>query len=561
MHWFEYFELTQILQHFSLYSPDLDEVETSANLVNSESGAPTSEPAVTEPPTTDTSGQELSPRDDNTVIPVEKDEEEHISSTIILLDKEEELDEEKPKRDPNVHQQESLDYCAQLPLFSSFSCTASLQEYLQQQCLGLLFKHRKCQSMDSIQMIPSSPTPTWPIPPPPSACPEHKKHHSEVHQPHEKEQASEKEPGSGSSHSEAAQPPGNTIESLQGSMSEHPLLEPSQTSNLPKPTASDSFPASTTPVLETPQISEEPEKQLWPGKSHDVLAEEKHMDASVSPSTSIDTKPSVSATIDVSTLAPTEETQNIDVSPPEIDASTPTPDITDQSHILHPTDSPHLEQQSDTPAVPESGIASPEPSEPAPDTLLELEPSGGDTLITETKTEDLIEDLSGNGQLPRPSTSGSPLPSLLPSASLSDIYAEPPNDTEQSGNQVHGSSQKESVFMRLNNRIKALEMNMSLSGRYLEQLSQRWGEAARRTVLQNMFGITRVKGQREQTIFPSFNSRYRKQMEEMQKAFNITIIKLQDTSRIAEEQVSSGSLIEIVVLKWFNWRWKGKYDN
>lgn len=38
---------------------------------------------------------------------------------------------------------------------------------------------------------------------------------------------------------------------------------------------------------------------------------------------------------------------------------------------------------------------------------------------------------------------------------------------------AHGSSQKESVFMRLNNRIKALETNMSLSGRYLEQLSQR----------------------------------------------------------------------------------------
>lgn len=36
-----------------------------------------------------------------------------------------------------------------------------------------------------------------------------------------------------------------------------------------------------------------------------------------------------------------------------------------------------------------------------------------------------------------------------------------------------------------------------------------------------------------------FDSRYRKQMEEMQKAFNKTIIKLQNTSRIAEEQVSS----------------------
>lgn len=36
------------------------------------------------------------------------------------------------------------------------------------------------------------------------------------------------------------------------------------------------------------------------------------------------------------------------------------------------------------------------------------------------------------------------------------------------------------------------------------------------------------------------HSRYRKQMEEMQKAFNKTIIKLQNTSRIAQEQVGSG---------------------
>ncbi|XP_029939365.1 SUN domain-containing ossification factor isoform X2 [Salarias fasciatus] len=76
------------------------------------------------------------------------------------------------------------------------------------------------------------------------------------------------------------------------------------------------------------------------------------------------------------------------------------------------------------------------------------------------------------------------------------------NSVLLNGGAVHGSSQKESVFMRLNNRIKALEMNMSLSSRYLEELSQR----------------------------------YRKQMEEMQRAFNKTIIKLQNTSRIAEEQ-------------------------
>uniref|UniRef100_A0A8C4SRW3 SUN domain containing ossification factor n=1 Tax=Erpetoichthys calabaricus TaxID=27687 RepID=A0A8C4SRW3_ERPCA len=86
-----------------------------------------------------------------------------------------------------------------------------------------------------------------------------------------------------------------------------------------------------------------------------------------------------------------------------------------------------------------------------------------------------------------------------------DFYAELQNSTDLSGangNQMHGSNQKESVFMRLNNRIKALEMNMSLSSRYLEELSQR----------------------------------YRKQMEEMQRAFNKTIIKLQNTSMLAEEQ-------------------------
>uniref|UniRef100_A0A8C3WZN9 SUN domain-containing ossification factor n=1 Tax=Catagonus wagneri TaxID=51154 RepID=A0A8C3WZN9_9CETA len=86
-----------------------------------------------------------------------------------------------------------------------------------------------------------------------------------------------------------------------------------------------------------------------------------------------------------------------------------------------------------------------------------------------------------------------------------DFYAELQNSSDlgyANGNLIHGSNQKESVFMRLNNRIKALEVNMSLSGRYLEELSQR----------------------------------YRKQMEEMQKAFNKTIVKLQNTSRIAEEQ-------------------------
>lgn len=63
-------------------------------------------------------------------------------------------------------------------------------------------------------------------------------------------------------------------------------------------------------------------------------------------------------------------------------------------------------------------------------------------------------------------------------------------------------NQKESVFMRINNRIKALELNMSLSGLYLEELSQR----------------------------------YRKQMEDMQRNFNRTISALNETTRRAAEK-------------------------
>ncbi|CAN7994288.1 unnamed protein product [Ixodes hexagonus] len=63
-------------------------------------------------------------------------------------------------------------------------------------------------------------------------------------------------------------------------------------------------------------------------------------------------------------------------------------------------------------------------------------------------------------------------------------------------------SHKESVFMRINNRIKALELNMSLSGQYLEELSRR----------------------------------YRRQMDDMQRAFNRTIGALNDTAHAAAER-------------------------
>ncbi|XP_008292104.1 SUN domain-containing ossification factor isoform X2 [Stegastes partitus] len=460
--------------------------------------APSVETLVPEAPATDSSKQELPPVEEQIVTPLQKDEDERISVTITLLDKEEELDEDKEKRDHRERQQESLNYCSLLPSLSSCSCAASLQEYFQQQCSALLSKKRKCQKTDRKQTIPPIQTPAWQLPLSPSACPEPQQHHTEVHQPHEREQASEQEPESETIASEAPQPPGNTAESV----SEPPPLEPSQTSNLPKPSATDSSFAKPTPIVETPQLSsEEPAKEPGPEKSQDVLAEEKHTEPSASLSSSVSIKPTVSAAADDASAAPTEEKPSVDSSQVEVNTVIQTQVKTDLSPILSPTLSPYFEPE--PPVVLEGSAASTEASQSAADTVTEPEPSGGHAPIADAKMDDLAEDIStpsgGVNQPPRPS---SPTPSSPTSPSLSDIYAEPPNDTEQNGNPVHGSSQKESVFMRLNNRIKALEMNMSLSGRYLEQLSQR----------------------------------YRKQMEEMQKAFNKTIIKLQNTSRIAEEQ-------------------------
>ncbi|XP_037132001.1 SUN domain-containing ossification factor-like isoform X1 [Syngnathus acus] len=462
-------------------SSELDEATLSPDTEITETGAPSSATAVPELLPVDNSDQQPPQLDKQIVIPFESEEEESISSTITLLDKEDELDGEREKMEHAEPQ--NVDLCAFLPWFSSCSCTSSLQEYMQQQCLALLFKERRCQSVDRKQTAPSIHTPTWLPPSPSSACPEPKTHHSEVHQPHEKEQASGGEPESGASTSEAHQPPENTLmEAHNDSMSEPPPLEPSQTSSLPKPTTTDSSTANPS-VVETPQLSSEaPAKLLSSEETQDILAVDKPTEASLPPTSSV-----IRTAVDDGKVAATEVKANI-----VIRDSILNPDMTGESQIA----SPHVHQSPDPAVVLDSGTLSTELPQPAPHTTIELELSSSSSapVITDSKTEDLTEDVSTPG-LP-------PLPSTSPSPSLSDIYADPPNGTEQNGNPVHGSSQKESVFMRLNNRIKALEMNMSLSGRYLEQLSQR----------------------------------YRKQVEEMQKAFNKTIIKLQNTSRIAEEQ-------------------------
>ncbi|XP_034038662.1 SUN domain-containing ossification factor-like isoform X2 [Thalassophryne amazonica] len=447
--------------------------------------------AATADPSSDTadpSNQGLPPVEEKIVVHLDIDEEESITSTIILLDKEEELDEEQEKRTEYEKQLESLDYCPQQTSFllSPYfcCCSPSFQEHLQRQCSAQLSKKRKFQIMNRQPVVPPHiQEPTWHLPPSTSACPATQLHPSETPQLHVKEQAAEQD-------EKTAGPPnatGTSVDSQKETEAKDPVLEPSQTSSLSKPTFTDSSSDTPPPVVVTPQIyPEEPTKEPRPEKNQDVLDEEKHVESSAAVSISI--------TADDASVTTTDKLDVVG-SLPEINSVFQTQDLTEK--VPHFTTSVNGEHLPTSPTLPKHEPETTEVPHPAAETVVVLEHTAALPVITETKVEDLADDVSsssaGNLQLPQSSSSLSP---------QADIYAEPPNGTEQNGNQVHGSNQKESVFMRLNNRIKALEMNMSLSGRYLEQLSQR----------------------------------YRRQMEEMQKAFNKTIVKLQNTSRIAEEQ-------------------------
>ncbi|XP_061695468.1 SUN domain-containing ossification factor-like isoform X2 [Syngnathoides biaculeatus] len=442
---------------------DLEEASVSADPDITETAAPSPTTAAPELPATDDRVPRPPPPDQQIVIPLEPEEEEPIGSTVTLLDGDDESEGEKQHVDEN--EAANVDPGTLLPVFASCSCASSLQEYLQRQCLALLSKKRKCPPADKEQIAPSVHTPTWLPPAPSSARPEPEQEHSEPHPPHERQQL----PG-GEPESEAPQPREKTeVQSHSDSMSEPPPLEPSQTDS------SSANPA----IVETPRLSSEaPAVAQSSEASRDSPAVE----------TTTEALPPLSSAVGVGPAAEDGKVAATQVKASIVFSdSIPKPDVTGESR----TASPPVEPSPD-PAAPFDGLPLPtEPSQPTMHPPVELEPSSSAAVVS----TDLTEEVSTPAAFP-------PLPSTSPSPYLSDIYADPPNGTEPNGSPVHGSSQKESVFMRLNNRIKALEMNMSLSGRYLEQLSQR----------------------------------YRKQMEEMQKAFNKTIIKLQNTSRIAAEQ-------------------------
>ncbi|XP_016144469.1 SUN domain-containing ossification factor-like isoform X4 [Sinocyclocheilus grahami] len=440
----------------------LDILELDPTLVKEDLKVPVPE-APSEPP----------PEENRIVILIEE-EEEATQPTVSLLEEE----REEEKRLEEMWERESATYCGHL---STLSCLASLHEHFYCYCSAALALKRQRRDhrhkaqhthteMDTQitpqQSLPDT-TPTQEPPAPSEKLPETERPSQAQAERIYPTETVATLPQSSS---------GESVVSEQELPPETILLEPSRTSTLPPHSFSD------TPTQNIPESlpTGEPVDQ-HPQYLLDIP--ETHTPVSSYSSTSSLLSPSAASSPLSST---TTEPHSPETDPPKLELPVPTKEQTVQPLPTHT-------RPAEIPPPTELPVPLPEASDNGRAAGVE-DPVASQLELSEaplSQQEETVDDI------------------LLPHRTAGEFYAEQQHSVEMghgngngNGNQVHGSNQKESVFMRLNNRIKALEMNMSLSSRYLEELSQR----------------------------------YRKQMEEMQRAFNKTIIKLQNTSRIAEEQ-------------------------
>ncbi|XP_055591884.1 uncharacterized protein LOC129743763 isoform X2 [Uranotaenia lowii] len=125
---------------------------------------------------------------------------------------------------------------------------------------------------------------------------------------------------------------------------------------------------------------------------------------------------------------------------------------------------------STAPSVPPSGSG---------DEIDQQDPTGGSLLSNGSGVEDIDEMLLLGGQSsPSSAEDLGVIPGGIPTlTSTTSTTPMPPGvavPPASGGTPPGQKGQPESVFLRLSNRIKALERNMSLSGQYLEELSRRY---------------------------------------------------------------------------------------
>lgn len=405
----------------------------------------------------------------------EEEEEEPRQSTVTLMEEEgeeEEIKREEERRDTDRNQFDSYIYC---PLFSSFSlsCMASLPELLHRWCSARLAKERLRSLLQlSIQTHTHpasntpSPTHTPPLIPAPAPTPV-KEELSLTEIVLEPEVPFMPQNDVKMVEFHIVQP--NTPDTHTPEL--HILLEPSRTV-IPTHCFSD-IQSSPVSLTSTHEVKLPPVKGVV-----QAAGSTPPLQAASIPETQQASIAAPTRTVSISSRSVgSEMASSSDVIPPVLEQPVKPPLKASRSESVVPpltelpTDLPMTDIHIDTLAA-DSGdpqrlnVQTLQPSKEQLDSVMQ---NGEPQRVEDMADEDLLSS-SGNSNVQRTAT---------------DFYAELQNSGESNtggangngmllnGGAVHGSSQKESVFMRLNNRIKALEMNMSLSSRYLEELSQR----------------------------------------------------------------------------------------
>uniref|UniRef100_A0A7G3AFL3 Putative conserved plasma membrane protein n=1 Tax=Lutzomyia longipalpis TaxID=7200 RepID=A0A7G3AFL3_LUTLO len=158
--------------------------------------------------------------------------------------------------------------------------------------------------------------------------------------------------------------------------------------------------------------------------------------------------------------------------------------------------------------VPSNGVH-PSPEEVPP----EIANGGGNNLVQSEQIDEVVSQVnenstdSGMDEHEQVDSKAIPPHGMQPQENGKDTPTNGGDTASQNndaGNNLptQSSAHSESVFLRLSNRIKALERNMSLSGQYLEELSKR----------------------------------YKKQVEELQSSFAKALVSIEEQSRRFDEK-------------------------
>ncbi len=415
----------------------------------------------------------------------EEDDEEPRQSTVTLMEEEGEEEEEKreeeTRREADRNQWQSQTYCP----FSSFStlslsCMATLPELLHRWCSARLAKERlrslrRRQLSIQTQTNPDTNTPslthTLPLIPVPVPTPLREVLPLTEKAPEPEVPVKGQNEGKVSGEVHTTHP--NTPDAHTPEL--NILLEPSRTSTIPPQSFSDIHSSLTwpTPTHEEKLLPPIKDAGLDPVPTpplHAVSIPETQQASSATPTLTVSSpqQPVASETATPGVIVPPVKEQPVQ----------PLPTATRPEDLISPpTELPTAVPLTDTHTDTVKSGADSGDSQRHSVQVSQTHGEQGDSLtetgephrVEDTVDEDLLS-TNGNGNVHRTAT---------------DFYAELQNGGDYNGGAVngngvlfnggavHGSSQKESVFMRLNNRIKALEMNMSLSSRYLEELSQR----------------------------------------------------------------------------------------